>query len=122
MPPALYGVIFPELPYTVTGVPALRRGETRTNGQDERMRLVMVLAFLAVAAVAGLTGYAYLGDMEPVQRETRSPVTLDMGAGAPAPAAAPVASAPAADAAPAASAPAGEPAEAPAADTAPDNE
>ena len=46
------------------------------------MRLLKVLVVLILAAVIGLAGYAYLGDMQPVRSEVRSPI----GA-APAPAA-----------------------------------
>ncbi len=38
------------------------------------MRLLKVLAVLILAAVIGLAGYAYFGDMEPVRSEVRSPV------------------------------------------------
>ena len=41
------------------------------------MRLVKLLAVLLVAAALGLTGYAYLGDMEPQRQETRQPVALE---------------------------------------------
>ncbi|MDO5631479.1 MAG: hypothetical protein Q4G22_06545 [Paracoccus sp. (in: a-proteobacteria)] len=41
------------------------------------MRLVKFLAVLLVAAALGLIGYAYLGDMEPQQREIRQPVALE---------------------------------------------
>ncbi|WCR11918.1 hypothetical protein JHW45_06045 [Paracoccus stylophorae] len=44
------------------------------------MRLIKVLAVLIVAGVIGLIGYAYLGDMEPVRQEVRSPVAIG-GAG-----------------------------------------
>ncbi|WP_255509395.1 hypothetical protein [Oceaniovalibus sp. ACAM 378] len=40
-------------------------------------RLFKVLVFLALVAFVGLTGYAYLGDMSPVQSEVVEPVTLD---------------------------------------------
>lgn len=38
------------------------------------MRLLKVLVVLIVAAVIGLAGYAYLGDMQPVRSEVRSPI------------------------------------------------
>lgn len=41
------------------------------------MRLLKLVAVLIVAAVAGLVGYAYLGDMAPQRSETRAPVTLE---------------------------------------------
>lgn len=44
------------------------------------MRLIKVLVVLILAGVIGLIGYAYLGDMEPVRQEVRSPVTVG-GAG-----------------------------------------
>ncbi|MFC3167896.1 MULTISPECIES: hypothetical protein [Paracoccus] len=43
------------------------------------MRLLKVLVVLILAAVIGLVGYAYFGDMQPVRSEVRSPI-----AGAPA--------------------------------------
>lgn len=50
------------------------------------MRLLKVLVVLILAAVIGLVGYAYFGDMQPVRSEVRSPVS-----GAPAPVTAPAA-------------------------------
>lgn len=44
------------------------------------MRLIKVLGVLILAAAIGLTAYAYLGDMEPVRQEVRSPVPIG-GAG-----------------------------------------
>lgn len=38
------------------------------------MRLLKVLMVLILAAVIGLVGYAYFGDMQPVRTEVRSPV------------------------------------------------
>lgn len=46
------------------------------------MRLIKVLAVLILAVLIGLVGYAYFGDMEPVQHEVRTP--LAAGTGAPA--------------------------------------
>ena len=43
------------------------------------MRLLKLIAFLVVAALIALVGYAYFGDMQPVRSEVRSPI-----AGAPA--------------------------------------
>lgn len=40
------------------------------------MRLLWVVLALVVLAVAGLSGYAYLGDMSPERREMRVPVSL----------------------------------------------
>lgn len=42
------------------------------------MRLIKVLAVVILAAVIGLAGYAYFGDMEPVRKETRQPLQLGM--------------------------------------------
>ena len=38
------------------------------------MRLLKVLVVLIMAAVIGLAGYAYFGDMQPVRSEVRSPI------------------------------------------------
>lgn len=38
------------------------------------MRLLKVLVVLILAAVIGLVGYAYLGDMQPRRVETRVPL------------------------------------------------
>ena len=46
------------------------------------MRLIKVLAVLILAALIGLAGYAYFGDMEPVRREVRSPLSTGTGTGA----------------------------------------
>lgn len=40
------------------------------------MRLLKVLVVLILAAVIGLAGYAYFGDMQPVRTEVRSPLGL----------------------------------------------
>lgn len=72
------------------------------------MRLIKLLVVLIVAAVIALVGYAYLGDMQPNQREVRDPIPIQDGALAPVEAgteSAPAEDAPAADA-PAADAPA----------------
>lgn len=46
------------------------------------MRLLKLLVVLILAALIGLTAFAYLGDMEPVRQEVRSPVTgISGGAG-----------------------------------------
>ncbi|MBO9455469.1 hypothetical protein J7376_05390 [Paracoccus sp. R12_1] len=44
------------------------------------MRLLKLLVVLILAAMVGLVGYAYLGDMDPVRQEMRTPVTAG-GAG-----------------------------------------
>ena len=43
------------------------------------MRLLRVVAVLALLAVAGLAAYAYFGDMTPERREMRVPVSLTGG-------------------------------------------
>ena len=43
------------------------------------MRLLKVLLALAILAIAGLSGFAYLGDMTPERREMRVPITLEAG-------------------------------------------
>ncbi|MFN4101311.1 MAG: hypothetical protein ACK4GT_16195 [Pararhodobacter sp.] len=40
------------------------------------MRLIKLLAVVILAALIGLAGYAYFGDMEPQRREVRSPLQL----------------------------------------------
>jgi hypothetical protein len=40
-------------------------------------RLVKLVLVLVILGGIGLTGYAYLGDLSPVQREVTQPVTLD---------------------------------------------
>ncbi len=42
------------------------------------LRILKVLFILAVLGFAGLSGYAYLGDMAPRQSEIRTPVQLDV--------------------------------------------
>ena len=62
------------------------------------MRLLKVIILLAILILAGLVGYAYLGDMDSAPQEMRMPVELDLGAApaTPAPATAePAAAAPA---------------------------
>lgn len=44
------------------------------------MRLLKVLLALLVLGFVGLTGYAYLGDMNAQPVEIRQPVPLDLGA------------------------------------------
>lgn len=44
------------------------------------MRLLKLLVVLILAAVIGLVGYAYLGDMEPSRTETRQPIPMATGA------------------------------------------
>ena len=40
-------------------------------------RIVKLLLLLAALAFAGLVGFAYLGDLSPVQQPVTKPVTLD---------------------------------------------
>jgi hypothetical protein len=40
-------------------------------------RLVKLVFVLAVLGFFGLVGYAYLGDLSPMQRDVTQPVTLD---------------------------------------------
>ena len=48
------------------------------------MRLLKLIAFLVVAALIALVGYAYFGDMAADSRQMRVPVELDLPAAAPA--------------------------------------
>jgi hypothetical protein len=41
------------------------------------MRLIKALFVLAILGLVGLSGYAYLVDMSPVQTEVRQPVVLN---------------------------------------------
>lgn len=41
------------------------------------VRLIKVVFALAVLGMAGLSGYAYLGDFSPAQTEVRQPVVLN---------------------------------------------
>ncbi|WP_281283455.1 hypothetical protein [Palleronia caenipelagi] len=41
------------------------------------IRLLKLVVFLVILTVVGLTGYAYLGDMDPDRSERVDPVTLD---------------------------------------------
>ncbi|GLS87740.1 hypothetical protein GCM10010873_27140 [Cypionkella aquatica] len=41
-------------------------------------RLIKVLVVLAVLGFVGLTGYAYLVDLSPIQSEVKLPVTLNV--------------------------------------------
>ena len=40
-------------------------------------RIIKAVFFLAVLGFLGLTGYAYLADLQPAQTEIRKPVVLD---------------------------------------------
>ncbi|ABL69386.1 hypothetical protein [Paracoccus denitrificans] len=58
------------------------------------MRLLKVVVVLVILILAGLTGYAYFGDMSSDPREMRMPVELNLGAERPAPISATVQTAP----------------------------
>ncbi|WP_312527491.1 hypothetical protein [Paracoccus sp. (in: a-proteobacteria)] len=47
------------------------------------MRLLGLIIVLLILAIGGLTGYAYLGDMNAAPKEMRVPVQLDLGAATP---------------------------------------
>jgi hypothetical protein len=40
-------------------------------------RIIKALVVLVVVAFIGLTGYAYLGDLTPIQGEVKKPVVLN---------------------------------------------
>jgi hypothetical protein len=40
-------------------------------------RIIKALVVLVILAFIGVTGYAYLGDLTPVQGEVRKPVVLN---------------------------------------------
>jgi predicted negative regulator of RcsB-dependent stress response len=40
-------------------------------------RIIKVLVILVILAFIGLVGYAYLGDLTPVQSEVKMPVVLN---------------------------------------------
>lgn len=61
------------------------------------MRLLKLIAFLVVAALIALVGYAYFGDMAADSRQMRVPVELDLDMPAPSGTAAPAPAAPASD-------------------------
>ncbi|MGB3314053.1 MAG: hypothetical protein WBB85_06550 [Albidovulum sp.] len=42
-------------------------------------RILKVILILAILAVIGLTGYAYLGDMTPERSDVSEPVELNVG-------------------------------------------
>ncbi|MCB2115482.1 MAG: hypothetical protein KDE00_04090 [Rhodobacteraceae bacterium] len=42
------------------------------------LRILKILLFLGVVGFAGLSGYAYLGDMAPERAEVRIPVELNV--------------------------------------------
>ena len=72
------GVNLAELPYTIDKTARLNKmAQARIKGLQSMMKLIKAVLVLAILAVAGLTGYAYLGDLSPVQGEKRLPVVLN---------------------------------------------
>ena len=53
------------------------RQETGRFGKDPMGRIVKLLLLLAAVGFVGLVGFAYLGDLSPVQQPVTKPVTLD---------------------------------------------
>lgn len=51
--------------------------DRKQASRGKTMRTLKVLAVVILAVAAGLAGYAYLGDMEPVRREVRTPLALE---------------------------------------------
>jgi hypothetical protein len=49
----------------------------RSGGAAMLWRLTKLVLVLVVFGFIGLAGYAYLGDLSPVQRDVTQPVTLD---------------------------------------------
>jgi hypothetical protein len=49
----------------------------RNGGAAMVWRLIKLLLVVIVLGFIGLTGFAYLGDLSPVQRDVTQPVTLD---------------------------------------------
>ncbi|HPE25306.1 hypothetical protein [Albidovulum sp.] len=43
------------------------------------IRILKLVATLAVLGFAGLVGYAYLGDMSPARQDISQPVSLNVG-------------------------------------------
>jgi hypothetical protein len=53
-------------------------GPTKRNGGAAMLwRLIKLLLVLVVLGFMGLIGYAYLGDLSPVQSDVTQPVTID---------------------------------------------
>ena len=42
-------------------------------------RIIRLLLYLSLLGLVALTGYAFLGDLAPVQRDVEEPVTLTPG-------------------------------------------
>ena len=51
--------------------------DEQADGNRPMGRIFKALVFLAIIGFAGLTAFAYLGDLAPVQSEVRKPVVLD---------------------------------------------
>lgn len=86
----LNGVKSRELPYVFVnprGKAYVKRGRllrlqehnpTKRNGGAAMLwRLIKVVLVLVALGFIGLSGYAYLGDLSPVQSDVTQPVTLD---------------------------------------------
>ncbi|MCF3972207.1 hypothetical protein [Paracoccus salsus] len=46
------------------------------TNEANSMRFIKLLVVLILAGAIGIVAYAYLGDMDPVRQEVRSPVAL----------------------------------------------
>jgi hypothetical protein len=74
-------VIFCKRPYIIDTKDPPRqfaRGGAKPgqDGQENRVRTIKILFFLAIFGAAGLAGYAYFGDMSPDVRLNTVPVPL----------------------------------------------
>jgi hypothetical protein len=82
----LFGVNSETMPY-ITGRerPADGVGQGRAGRKDGRMIgwLFRILAVLVLLGAVGLVGFAYLGDLAPVQERVRAPVMLPLDPGPP---------------------------------------
>lgn len=77
MPPravsCLNGANASQTPYPIDGAADTGNG----HGAATMGRILKALVFLAVLALLGLTGYAYLADLTPPQERVTKPVVLD---------------------------------------------